>query len=171
MKNYIKYILIRLRESARIGFNLVVRPRIRGNVAIRFKSSRGVVINRYTNIDRHTSIADFTYIGRGCSITKAIIGEFCSIANNVTIGQGEHDLNQQSTSLQFQTKNNSFEFLTKDPCIIGKHVWIGAGATILRGCNVGDYSIIAAGAVVTKDVEPNTIVGGVPAKLIRKRNE
>ena len=171
MRSYLKYIAVRLRETLRISFNLMFRPRIRGNVAIRFSVSSGVVVNRYTNIDRYSSVGRFTYIGRNCSITKSAIGEYCSIANNVIIGQGEHDLNQPSTSLSFQTKNNTFEFLTKDPCIIGKHVWIGAGAIILRGCKIGDYSVIAAGAVVTKDVEPNTIVGGVPARLIRNRSE
>lgn len=53
--------------------------------------------------------------------------------------------------------------------IIGNDVWIGARVTILSGVSIGDGVIIAAGAVVTKDVEPYTIVGGVPAKPIRKR--
>lgn len=54
------------------------------------------------------------------------------------------------------------------PIYIGKNVWIGAHATILPGVKVGDGAIIAAGAVVTKDVTANTIVGGVPAKEIKK---
>ena len=54
------------------------------------------------------------------------------------------------------------------PIHIGKRVWIGANATITQGVTIGDNSIVAAGAVVTKDVPPNTIVGGVPAKEIRK---
>lgn len=53
--------------------------------------------------------------------------------------------------------------------IIGNDVWIGARAIILSGVKIGDGAIIAAGAVVTKDVEPYTIAGGVPAKPIRKR--
>ena len=54
------------------------------------------------------------------------------------------------------------------PIHIGKNVWIGANATVLAGVNIGDGAVVAAGAVVTKDVEPNTIVGGVPAKLLKK---
>ena len=53
------------------------------------------------------------------------------------------------------------------PIIIGNNVWIGASVTVVPGVTIGDNAIIAAGAVVTKDVEANTIVGGVPAKVIR----
>ena len=55
----------------------------------------------------------------------------------------------------------------KKPVKIGDHVWIGIGATILKGVTVGDNSVVGAGAVVTKDVEPNTIVAGNPAREIR----
>jgi len=58
-----------------------------------------------------------------------------------------------------------------EPVTIGKDVWIGVGARILKGVNVGDHSIIAANAVVTKDVPPYAIVGGVPAKIIKYRGE
>ena len=54
------------------------------------------------------------------------------------------------------------------PVVIGNHVWIGLNATILKGVRIGDGAVVAAGAVVTKDVEPNTLVGGVPAKLIKR---
>ena len=57
------------------------------------------------------------------------------------------------------------------PISIGNHVWIGAGATILKGVTIGDNAIIGAGSVVTKDVPPNTIVAGNPAHIIRQRIE
>ena len=53
------------------------------------------------------------------------------------------------------------------PINIGKNVWIGSNATVLAGVNIGDGAIIAAGAVVTNDVAEDTVVGGVPAKLIK----
>lgn len=53
------------------------------------------------------------------------------------------------------------------PIVLGKNVWIGSNATILQGVTIGDNAIVAAGAVVTKDVAANTVVGGVPAKFIR----
>lgn len=54
------------------------------------------------------------------------------------------------------------------PIHIGNHVWIGARATILKGVTIGDGAVVAAGAVVNKDVPPNTLVGGVPARIIKE---
>ena len=58
--------------------------------------------------------------------------------------------------------------MTYAPIHIGKNVWIGANATVLAGVTIGDAVVVAAGAVVKKDVQPNTVVGGVPAKLIKR---
>ena len=60
---------------------------------------------------------------------------------------------------------------TAKPINIGNDVWIGFGAQILLGCNIGDGAVIAAGAIVTKDVEPYTVVAGVPARVIKKRED
>lgn len=57
--------------------------------------------------------------------------------------------------------------MTPAPIVLGKRVWVGSNSTILQGVTIGDNAIIAAGAVVTKDVPANTVVGGVPAKFIR----
>ena len=65
---------------------------------------------------------------------------------------------------------NTRKHLDLKSIIIKRNAWIGAGATILPGVTVGDNSIVAAGAVVNKDVPPNTIVGGIPAKLIKSIN-
>ena len=57
------------------------------------------------------------------------------------------------------------------PIVLGRGVWVGANATLLQGVTVGDHAIIAAGAVVTRDVPPRTIVAGVPARVIRHIKE
>lgn len=94
------------------------------------------------------------------------IGKFCSIADNVTILLGgEHKLDTIS-SFPFSLEKNRF---SKGDVIIGNDVWIGYGATILSGVSIGDGAVIAANSIVTKDVEPYAIVGGVPAKTIKYR--
>ena len=110
------------------------------------------------------------------------IGDFCSI-NPYTILYGHGNLSIGNNVLiaahcviipanhifsDLDSPINS-QGLTTKGIIIEDDVWIGAGCRILDGVTVGKGSIIAAGAVVNKDVEPYTIVGGVPAKIIKKR--
>lgn len=106
-------------------------------------------------------IGSHTHLNRGCFIQCAApieIGDNVSISFRCNIIAGGHDV-------------NSPDFVGEHkPIKIGNHVWIGAAATILRGVTVGDGAVICAGAVVTKDVPPFAIVGGVPAKIIGERN-
>lgn len=127
----------------------------------------GIEVGKGTQIDKKTTIGSHTYIGRNCSITKARIGRYCSIANNVSIGQGEHDLTKISTSSIFY--NDAYNTLTEKDCTISNDVWIGVDAIILRGVSIGAGSVIGANSVVTKDVPPFAIVVGSPGKVIRYR--
>ncbi len=126
-----------------------------------------------------------SYIGDD-SYINAKIGRYCSIAGHVVVVQGFHPTEGfVSTHPAFYSKDNCVhlsyahttlfdEFRYANPkekyaVTIGNDVWIGYGATLIAGIEIGDGAVIAAGAVVTKDVEPYSIVGGVPAKVIRKR--
>lgn len=126
-----------------------------------------IEVGKNTFIDQNCEIGSYTYIGKNCNITKSSIGRFCSIANNVSIGQGEHDLSQISTSSIFY--KNSYEELTKNPCVIKNDVWIGMDTIILRGVIIENGAVIGANSVVTKNVPPFAIVAGSPAKIIRYR--
>jgi chloramphenicol O-acetyltransferase type B len=123
-------------------------------------------------------LQSYSYLNKNCVLQNANIGRFCSIATNVQIGLGNHPTNLISTSTLFYKKKNTFdiELIDKDinfseykTTIIGNDVWIGSSAIILDGVKVGTGAIIAAGAIVTKDVPPYAIVGGVPAKIIKYR--
>jgi len=140
----------------------------RGNLIRAFiKSSIGVHIGKYSyGFDR------FCFPGT----SLGGIGAFVSVAENVTISKGNHPIDRASTHPFFYAsmfglrKDNRMEVCPKDGKIfIGHDVWIGRDATLLTDVTIGHGAIIAAGAVVTKDVPPYAIVGGVPAKLIRYR--
>ena len=102
------------------------------------------------------------------------IGKFCSIANDVKIFlDGEHEYQNISTYpfgyFKEFTSKERYQTKSKGKITIGNDVWIGYGVTILSGVNIGDGAVIGACALVNKNVEPYSIVGGVPAKIIRKR--
>lgn len=132
----------------------------------------------YDNITIYNSkINDFVYVGSGTSIRNTSIGKFCSIGPDVKIGLGEHPSHFISTFPAFFStqKQSQITFADKNyfnetgKNIIGNDVWIGANVIILDNITIGDGAIIATGAVVTKNVEPYSIVGGVPAHRIKKR--
>ncbi|MBU2947832.1 CatB-related O-acetyltransferase [Zobellia uliginosa] len=132
-----------------------------------------------------STIDDYVYIANNTKISRTKIGKFCSIGADVKIGLALHPTNYFTTfpafySIQkqcqvFFTDKNHFKESGEN--IIGNDVWIGENVTILSDISVGDGAVIAAGAVVTKDIEAYSIVGGVPAKHIKyrfdknKRNE
>ena len=103
-------------------------------------------------------IADSVMIMNNCLMMGRggiTIDEGAMIAANVQLISNNHDLHDR-------------QILLCKPVHICRNVWVGAGATILPGVTIGENAVVAAGAVVTKDVAPNTIVGGNPAKLIRE---
>lgn len=144
------------------------------------KSSR---FGKYVVIYKHSllmnaEVGDFTYISKNSQVYNTRLGKFCCIGPNVKMGLGAHPTSGfvSSHPIFYSTlKQSQITFADKDlfdefPYTeIGNDVWIGANAVIRDGVKIGDGAIIGAGSVVTKDVPPYAIVGGVPAKLIRYR--
>jgi acetyltransferase-like isoleucine patch superfamily enzyme len=150
-------------------------------VSIKSQVSRSSKFEGYNSIFGRCVIVNssfglFSYVSDS-KINHASIGRFCCIAPEVIIGGGRHPSGWLSTHpVFFSTRNQSGRSFVKQsyyeeiqPVTIGNDVWIGTRSIILDGITVGDGAIIAAGSVVVSDVEPYSIVGGVPAKIIRKR--
>ena len=133
------------------------------------KYDKGTKFMEGVIVDEESVIGKYTYVGRYSTITKSTIGNYCSIAPFVNIGPGEHYLNGVSTSERINERLNIKHSLKDGMVKIGHDVWIGTNSVILRGVNIGNGAIIAAGAIVNKDVPDYAIVGGVPAKVIKYR--
>ena len=125
---------------------------------------------------RNSTIGDHSYINSDTHISNSKIGKFCSIASNVTFGLGMHPTHLISTHPSFYSCNKGYKtfadreyFLEYGTIILGNDVWVGNNAIIMYGVSIGDGAIIAAGAIVTKDVKPYEVVGGIPAKHIKFR--
>ncbi len=167
--------------------------RIRFNGTLTYEMPIQLTFNNAFN--ESCRIGAFTYINAGGEYSSTRIGRYCSIAQEVVTGPGQHRTDYFSTHPFIQdptdqvAKLGEFDsyrrILNKKPIAtptppakfskpeitIGNDVWIGMRAIILRGVSIGDGAIVAAGAVVTKDVPPYAIVGGTPAKVIRMRFE
>ena len=131
---------------------------------------------------KQASIGAHSYISANTDIENADIGKFCSIADHCRIGMSGHELGFLSTSPIFSQCENALQekWIDRDilqskeeneRVIIGNDVWVGSHALIKGGVSIGDGAVIAAGAVVVKNVPPYAIVGGVPASIIRYRFE
>ncbi len=132
----------------------------------------------------NVKIGAFTYFQSGSLQSCKSIGRYCSIGGEVRVGDIEHPTNWLSTSpFQYNAAHfgwgpgaNDYEPLKgqrktfrKKPVVIGNDVWIGARSMLMGGIKIGDGAVVAGGSVVTKDVAPYSIVGGVPARHIRYR--
>jgi virginiamycin A acetyltransferase len=154
----------------------------------RFRSHRwkailrraGVEIGEDAFIAWGVAIPGGCSVGRGTSIHKKCvlrgsapiaIGNYCAIAEGTHIASSNHDVNRPNLHKGWQRTFGDGRPLdeSRGPLRIGHAVWVGAHAQILPGVSVGNGAVVAGGAVVTKDVEPFTIVAGNPANPIRKR--
>ncbi len=134
------------------------------SISIKAKIDSNCFFTGNSQISSHAEIGEYTY-GHNVTIHHAKIGKYCSIGPDVKIGLDEHPLDKISTHPKFYDK------IPQKTAIINDHVWIGTNCVILGGVTIGEHAVIAAGAVVTKDVAAYTIVGGVPAVFIKNRKQ
>lgn len=171
IKKYITNRILKLNNnSLKLGDNVWV---LNSSFGIYNTINNNVVLN-------NVELGDYTYISKDSNINYTSIGKYCSFAGNVKCGLGLHPSKNfvsthpiffstlKQSQITFADKNYFNEY-TKTK--IGNDVWVGENVIIIGGISIGDGAIIAAGAVVSKDVPPYSIVGGVPAKIIKYRFE
>lgn len=127
------------------------------------KAGKGIRIKRNADISMFIEIGDFSEVGSNC-----IIQSHTYIGNNVIMGP----------DIKIYTKNHRFDSLevpiqyqghTEESTKIGNDVWLGANVVVTPGVTIGNHVVVAAGAVVTKDIPDYAIAGGVPAKVLKFR--
>lgn len=114
----------------------------------------------YTDYGKNIKVGEGVFINACCHFQDhggVTIDDDCQIGHNVVFATLNHELAPERRKITRPA-----------PIVLGKNVWVGSNATVLPGVTIGDNAVIAAGAVVTKDVAHDTIVGGVPAKVIKR---
>lgn len=114
----------------------------------------------YADFGKNIAVGEHVFINACCHFQDhggVTLGDGCKIGHNVVFATLDHGLAPEDRHTTRPA-----------PIVLGKNVWVGANATILRGVTIGDNAVVAAGAVVTKDIPADTVAGGVPARTIRK---
>ena len=170
----------------RCGMNLSGKCKIGPKTKVRYAQIEPFVrIGENCNV-QSSSIGSYSYLGDNCNIPQTKIGKFCSIATGANLAAGNHPSDYISTSpytystirWSFAAKcfyDREFAYINESErclCEIGHDVWIGTGALLVasgRPLRIGNGAVIAAGAVVTKDVPAYAVVAGCPARVVRYR--
>ena len=127
--------------------------------------SRLIISTSFNNIGSHITIGnnvgigEYAYLGGGGGLD---IGDDCIIGQYLSCHPENHNFENENLLIREQG-------VTRKGIVIGKNCWIGSKVTVLDGVTIGDNCIIAAGAVVTKNMPSNSVIGGVPAKVIKSR--
>ena len=167
------YYLFKYKNTLTVGtkciieknFNIRLFSHSNSKLKILFKDNNSVYSNVTIQGSGKLFVGINTFIGSNSIIgvnDSIIIGDNVMIADGVSIRDTDHNFHDINTLINKQG-------ITTSPIVISNNVWIGYGAVITKGVSIGEGAIIGANAVVTKNVESNAIVGGVPAKLIRFR--
>ena len=178
MKRWLDYLIMNQRDARPRWFVRLLAPlyqhrgwrsKIYSSVRMdtppyrRFWLGRRSVVESYCCINNAVGdviIGDYTRIG----LHSTIIGPVC-IGNHVNLAQGI-TITALNHNFSDVTKRIDEQGITTKPVVIKDDVWIGANAVVLPGVTIGSHAVVAAGAVVTHDVPDNTVVGGIPAKVI-----
>lgn len=158
---------------------LTTEPTIEEHVAL-----KNTQLGKYTQVRpfsslRNVTMGDYSYCDGFNEMDYATIGKFCSIASFARINPGQHPTYLRVAQNHFTYRSEQFGLGPDDQeffewrkahwVTLGNDVWIGTKATVMGGVTIGNGAVVGSNAVVTKDVEPYSIVAGVPARKIKMR--
>jgi acetyltransferase-like isoleucine patch superfamily enzyme len=178
--NFARYLISVVKKLFRTPF-AILRYRevsIARGVVVAGNCEFGENVKIYENsVLSNVSVNDYSYIGGDCRLKNCVVGKFCSVGTEIQIGVGMHPIDKISTYPGFYSSQATGSVrIGQDLSVsefeeveIGNDVWIGNRVIVLDGVKIGNGSVIAAGSVVTKNVEPYSIVAGVPARMIKMR--
>lgn len=145
----------------------IISPKIRKFLVSSFvnKAGKNIRVKRNADISMFIEIGDFSEVGTNCIIqSNTFIGNNVIMGPCVKIYTTNHIYESLDIPVQYQG-------LTREKVVIGNDVWLGANVVILPSVTIGNHVVVAAGAIVTKDIPDFAIVAGVPAKVIKYRNQ
>ncbi len=164
INRYADRLNLEVAPSARVSSGCLFRGAV--DLGPMTRVSRGCILNGDITVDKQTNFEP------NCDVIGNVeFGKYCAIAKRSTFQQTNHETAQPSMQIRLydEVLDSELPPASNGPITIGNDVWVGIGATVLSGVTVGDGAVIGAGSVVTSDVEPYSIVGGVPAEHIKWR--
>jgi virginiamycin A acetyltransferase len=169
MRRFIKKVILYFLNTVEEKENVILSGFSRGIQNVVFEGKNAVPDR--CNFSGNIRIGYATTLGYNNFFAGNItIGKYCQIGSDVAIHGSNHPIHYLSTYINKNLLNGELHSLKEEKKIsIGNDVWIGQGVIIVGNVTIGNGAILAAGSVVTKDVEPYSIVGGVPVKLLYKR--
>jgi len=151
-------------SSAQIAPTCLLRGEV--DLAPKTRLSRGCIVNGDVSIGRGTNLEPNVEL-----IGNIQFGRYCAVARHNIFQESNHETEQLSVQMRLYRNllDSHLQTVSKGPITVGNDVWFGARSIILSGVTVGDGAVVAAGSVVTDDVEPYAVVAGVPARRVKWR--